>query len=279
MKQLLSLLICSLAITAPQGLFAAQVKAEKEAAQAPKVEIAKTEDLKEEVAPKELTADEVKLLSQAYGHMIGENLAQIGLPLDNDQIIHGIQDAFNGAESPLEDSTTIDMISRLQEDKLKNECKANLKEAEEFLAAHSKDKDIIVLEQDKLQFKQMVKGSGKECELEDTPIISYKGTYLNGEVFGESKKAEPISLQDTLAGFRKAIVGMKVGEKRKVYIHPDLAYGPTTSLAPNALLTFEIVLEGLEKQEPETDDTIGGMGSLPNEDAFADTPADHQNLK
>jgi peptidylprolyl isomerase len=275
MKKLIPLLICNLVLITPQGLFATQIKAEKEA---PKVELAKTEDSKAE-ASEELTADKVKLLSQAYGHMIGENLSTIGLALDNDQIIHGIQDAFNGAESPLDDTETIAMITRLRENKFRNECKTNLKQAEEFLASHSKDKDIIVLEQDKLQFKQMVKGSGKECALADTPIISYKGTYLNGEVFGESEKAEPISLQDTTAGFRQAIVGMKVGEKRQVFIHPDLAYGPTTELSPNALLTFEIVLEGIEKEEPVKDDAIGGMGSLPNEDAFADTPADHQHLK
>lgn len=275
MKFLLPLLICNLALITPKGLFAAQMKAEK---QAPATELANNSETTEEVK-KELTAEDVKLLSQAYGHIIADNLNAIGLALDNEQIIHGIQNAFNGAESPLSDSDTIDMITILQENKFKNECKANLKEAEEFLASHSKDEGIVVLEDNKLQFKQIEKGTGKECELEDTPIISYTGKYLNGEVFGKSEKAEPIALQDTIAGFRKAIVGMKVGEKRVVSIHPDLAYGQTTRLKPNALLTFEICLEALEKQEPAKDDAIGGMGSLPNEDAFADTQTDHENLK
>ncbi|MCH9621225.1 MAG: hypothetical protein S4CHLAM20_06430 [Chlamydiia bacterium] len=216
----------------------------------------------------ELTEKDIKLLSQAYGHMIGQNLNSIGLELDNSQILQGIQNAFEGVSSPLEDSQTIEMITAMQERKFKNECESNLKAAEAFLSTNKSNKNVVELEKGKLQYKQIAKGSGKECKENDTPIINYKGKYLSGEVFGHSEKAEPIALNETIEGFRKSIVGMKIGEKREVYIHPELGYGVNSSLAPNALLTFEIELTGMEEPS-KVNDELSEMKDLPGNDTFA----------
>lgn len=244
--------------------------------------VSETQENKEE----KFTEEQIKLLSQAYGHMIGENLSDIGLSLDNNQILQGIQDAFSGVESPLGEKQTLAMFSKLQEDRFRQECKENLKAAEDFLAANAQEEGTVILEENKLHFKQITEGSGQTCRVDDTPIVTYKGSYLSGETFGESDDSgngEPISLKDTIIGFQKAIVGMKVGETRKVFIHPDYAYGAQGALAPNALLTFEIALKGIEKTpEDEKDQSIGGMGTLPNENAFSDAPIndmDHTNLK
>ena len=46
---------------------------------------------------------------------------------------------------------------------------------------------------------------------------------------------------------------MKEGEKRVIYIHPDLAYGTYGSLPPNSLLIFEIeVVKANTKLLPAT---------------------------
>jgi len=57
------------------------------------------------------------------------------------------------------------------------------------------------------------------------------------EVFSH-KKALKISVADTLPGFSKGIIGMKVGEKRKLTILPELGYGEQGqgSIPPNATL-------------------------------------------
>ncbi|MCH9811381.1 FKBP-type peptidyl-prolyl cis-trans isomerase [bacterium] len=285
MKNFYTLFLCTIML--PYSVFAASNEAPvEEVATAAAVESTSEVIVETKKADNPLTDEQVKLLSKAYGHMIGDNLADIGLALDNNAILQGIQGAFNGEESPLDDTRTIEMITKMQEDKFRLESQNNLKEAEAFLAANAKEDGTVVLETDKLQFTRLADGSGKACREEDTPIITYKGSYLNGETFGQSdsEKGEPICLQDTIAGFRKAIVGMKVGEKRKVYIHPDLGYGAGSRFSPNALLTFEIALEGIEKaaKEAEKDPSIGGMGALPDENAFADTlgpDSDHENLK
>lgn len=51
-----------------------------------------------------------------------------------------------------------------------------------------------------------------------------------------------ISLDETIPGFNKGLIGMKEGEKRTLFIHPDYGYGTSGYLPPNSLLTFEVEL-------------------------------------
>ena len=71
-------------------------------------------------------------------------------------------------------------------------------------------------------------------------MIRYTGKYLDGSVFGASKEDEQLSLDEIIPGLRAGLLGMKEGEKRTIYIHPDMAYGTNGYLPPNSLLTFEI---------------------------------------
>ena len=54
----------------------------------------------------------------------------------------------------------------------------------------------------------------------------------------------PLGGANILTGFQGAIVGMRVGGKRRAYIPSSLAYGPTGNgpIPPNAALVFEIEL-------------------------------------
>ena len=47
-------------------------------------------------------------------------------------------------------------------------------------------------------------------------------------------------IKQSIPGFAKGMLGMKEGEKRVLYIHPELAYGLTGQLPPNSLLIFEV---------------------------------------
>ena len=120
------------------------------------------------------------------------------------------------------------------------QAKTNLQIAEEFLATNSKKEGVVELEPNKLQYKIEHTGNGEVVKPHCTPTIRYVGKYPDGNVFGASKEGEPISLDETLPGFTKAIIGMREGEKRTIYIHPELGYGTSGYLAPNSLLTFEI---------------------------------------
>ncbi len=132
------------------------------------------------------------------------------------------------------------------------QCEDNLKQAEEFLTKNGKEKNVVSLEEGKLQYVKMKEGTGLAVQAHDSPLIRYTGKFLDGKVFGQSQDDEVISLDETLVGFSKSIVGMKEGEQRRIFIHPDLGYGKAGFLPPNSLLTFEI--EVIKANAPKLDE-------------------------
>jgi len=60
--------------------------------------------------------------------------------------------------------------------------------------------------------------------------IHYTGTFDDGEVFDSSRDTEPLEFEigtgQVIPGFDAAVVGMKVGEIKKVRLLEDEAYGP-----------------------------------------------------
>ena len=64
----------------------------------------------------------------------------------------------------------------------------------------------------------------------DTVQVNYTGKLADGTVFDSSAGREPyeftLDAGQAIPGFDKAILGMKVGEKKTVTIPSDEAYGP-----------------------------------------------------
>lgn len=86
----------------------------------------------------------------------------------------------------------------------------------------------------------------------DTVTVHYKGTLLDGTVFDSSlDRGQPISfpLNGVIRGWTEGLQLMKVGDKFKFVIPPDLAYGensPTPAIPPNSTLVFEVELLGIQ---------------------------------
>lgn len=91
-------------------------------------------------------------------------------------------------------------------------------------------------------------GTGAEAKTGDVVTVDYAGTLLDGTKFDSSidrGTAFPftIGVSSVIEGWQLGVVGMKVGEKRKLTIPPELAYGPAGRppvIPPNATLVFEI---------------------------------------
>ena len=201
------------------------------------------EEKKETALPVEANASqplEIAKLSEAFGHVIGKNLENIGVKFDMVQVVKGLQDAVAGKTSPMSEMECIQAIASVQEKVFKEQCTENLKRAEQFLADNAKSEDVVALEEGKVQYRVVEKGDGAQIESHFSPQIRYTGKYLDGSVFGSSKEEETISLDEIIPGLKAGLLGMREGEKRTVYIHPDLAYGTNGYLPPNSLLTFDI---------------------------------------
>lgn len=181
--------------------------------------------------------EEVGKISEAMGHVIGKNLQALGLPLDLEALIKGLQDEAVGKASPLGSDEYDQAIVALQEENHEKIASQNLEEANTFLKKNQKEKGVIT--RGKLQYKVLQEGTGPAVEAYNTPLIRYQGRALNGEILQSDFEEELLCLDEALFGLKEGIVGMKEGEKRILYIHPDLGYGKE-SFIPNSLLIFEV---------------------------------------
>ena len=100
-----------------------------------------------------------------------------------------------------------------------------------------------------LKIEILKEGTGALAGEGDTVSVHYTGTLLNGTKFDSSVGGEPFSFTlgegRVIAGWEQGVLGMKLGEKRKLTIAPELGYGPTGFagvIPPNATLIFEVEL-------------------------------------
>lgn len=202
---------------------------------------------------------DMKMLSEAFGHFIGRNLHSPGLSFDLESLIKGIREGAAGKPAPLSDKEYEEMMAAVQEKAFREMSSSNLKNANDFMERNQHDRGIVVLVPGKLQYSILTEGIGEEVKEGFSPKIHYTGKYQDGTVFGTSEElGGPITipLNQTIPGFSKGIVGMKEGEKRRLFVHPDLGYGTTGQLPPNELLIFdvEVVKADTKDENPEEKD-------------------------
>ena len=102
-----------------------------------------------------------------------------------------------------------------------------------------------------LKIEIIKQGTGEEAKNGNTVAVHYTGFLENGTKFDSSlDRGKPfaftLGIGQVIKGWDLGVLGMKVGEERKLVIPSELGYGETGTpggpIPPNATLIFEVEL-------------------------------------
>lgn len=194
-------------------------------------------------------------LSYALGMSMGHNFKGTGIKtLNSADFAAGVASVYDGVKPEM----TFDEAKRIVNEyfaKLEAEMQAeaakqgevNRKNGEAFLTENAKREDIKVTESG-LQYEVLESGKGDSPKASDNVEVHYTGKLIDGTVFDSSvERGVPASFGVTqvIPGWVEALQLMHEGDKWRLYIPSDLAYGPNGAggvIGPNMTLIFDVEL-------------------------------------
>lgn len=194
-------------------------------------------------------------LSYALGMSMGHNFKGTGIKtLNSADFAAGVASVYDGVKPEM----TFDEAKRIVNEyfaKLEAEIQAeaakqgevNRKNGEAFLSENAKREGIKVTESG-LQYEVLVSGKGDSPKASDNVEVHYTGKLIDGTVFDSSvERGVPASFGVTqvIPGWVEALQLMHEGDKWRLYIPSDLAYGPNGAggvIGPNMTLIFDVEL-------------------------------------
>lgn len=203
---------------------------------------------------------DMKKASYAIGQQIGGNLKQQNIEFDADALAAALKDATAGKNEMTKEDMQAAMM-KLQELAMKKQqesAEANAKSGKEYLEKNKSAAGVKTTASG-LQYIVEKEGNGASPKKDDVVKVHYKGTLTNGEQFDSSyDRGQPAEFPvgGVIPGWTEALQLMKVGGKAKLFIPPELAYGPSgrPGIPANSVLVFEVELMEIVKQEAKKAD-------------------------
>jgi len=208
----------------------------------------------------ELKTDKEKI-SYAIGMSIGSDMQRQELDLDVKLLADGLSAAYADQETLLSQE---DMVKTLVAFQQKKQAELQAKAAEigdknkaagqKFMGENA-TKEGVKTTASGLQYEVLTEGRGATPTADDKVTVNYRGTLVDGTEFDSSyKRGEPVSfpVNGVIAGWTEALQLMKEGDKFRLVIPENLAYGERGAgqlIGPGSTLVFEVELIKVEKKK------------------------------
>ncbi|AXQ46737.1 FKBP-type peptidyl-prolyl cis-trans isomerase [Pseudomonas vlassakiae] len=196
-----------------------------------------------------LSTDETRV-SYGIGRQLGGQLRDNPPPgVSLEAILAGLTDAFNGAESRVNEadlSASFKVIRELMQAEAAAKAEAAAAAGKAFLVENAKRDGITTLASG-LQFEVLTAGEGAKPTRESNVRTHYHGTLIDGTVFDSSyDRGQPAEFPvgGVIAGWTEALQLMNAGSKWRLYVPSELAYGAqgVGSIPPHSVLVFDVEL-------------------------------------
>ena len=202
-----------------------------------------------------MSTKELNRISYALGLSMGNNFKASGIEtIDVADFSAGVAAVFNG-ETPLmsydEAKAEIQKFFTAMEERQREAAaaiaKVNAEAGEAFLKENGAREGVKTTETG-LQYEVIEAGNGAMPKAGDDVTVHYTGKLIDGTVFDSSvERGAPATFGVTqvIPGWVEALQMMKEGDKWRLYIPSNLAYGPNGAggiIGPNATLIFDVEL-------------------------------------
>lgn len=198
--------------------------------------------------PEKTTEIQMDSLSYSVGILVAQNLKSQGFDkLDASSLAQGISDVLSGAETRLDANQANAVVQGYMMEKSQSAGKENLEKGRKFLEENGKREGVVTLPSG-LQYEVVNAGNGPSPKATDKVTVHYHGMLIDGTVFDSSvERGEPATfpVNGVIKGWVEALQLMKVGDKWKLFIPSELAYGSRGAggdIGPNEVLIFEVEL-------------------------------------
>lgn len=201
---------------------------------------------------------------------------KLGIKLDKEQLIAGVQDAF-ADKSKLSDQEIEQTLQAFEtrvktaaQQKMEKDASENEAKGKAYRDSFAKEKGVKTSKSG-LLYKVEKEGTGETPKDSDTVVVNYKGTLIDGKEFDNSySRGEPLSfrLDGVIPGWTEGLKNIKKGGKIQLVIPPDLAYGKTgvPGIPANSTLVFDVELLDI-KPAPKADAKPEAGAEAPAADA------------
>lgn len=194
--------------------------------------------------------NEVDSVSHAIGVLLAENIKK---EIENlkqtdsmnvDLLKSTIKSALDEAEMKMDVNASQELIQAYFNKKMEDRFGDVIQDGENYFNEFTAQEDVIVTDSG-LAYKYLKKGSGKNPGPQDKVSCKYTGTFVDGVAFDSSgDKAVEFGVYQVIPGWTEMLQLMKEGDKVKVVIPYDMAYGTqgNQGIPPYSTLVFEMEL-------------------------------------